>query len=177
MSEGDRRAGDRARVDAAVFAPDGVTWRRISPAWRTVQLIGSAIGWGLLAVVAAVPVQLIWQRWVITGPILAAVLALFGWSAWLVFRRWPWWGYAERAEDLWVRHGLMWRSLTVVPYGRMQVIDVTAGPIERAFGLATVTLVTASAQTDATIPGLPAAEAARLRDRLSELGDPRGSGL
>jgi hypothetical protein len=59
----------------------------------------------------------------------------------------------------------------------MQLIEVTAGPIDRIFGLATVQLHTASASTDARIPGLVAAEAQRLRDRLAALGEARAAGL
>jgi membrane protein YdbS with pleckstrin-like domain len=87
------------------------------------------------------------------------------------------WGYAERADDLLVRHGLLYRRLSIVPYGRMQFVDVTAGPLERLLGLATVQLHTAAAATDARIPGLTAAEAARLRDRLAALGGARAEGL
>ena len=65
----------------------------------------------------------------------------------------------ERADDLIVRRGLLFRQVSVVPYGRMQFIDVSAGPIDRLFGLATVQLHTAAAATDARIPGLPHAEA------------------
>ena len=87
------------------------------------------------------------------------------------------WGYAERAEDLLVRHGLLVRRLSIVPYGRMQFVDVTAGPGERLFGLATVQLHTAAAASDARIPGLRPQEAARLRDHLAELGEARAAGL
>jgi hypothetical protein len=59
----------------------------------------------------------------------------------------------------------------------MQLVEVESGPLERAFGLASVTLHTASASTDATIPGLTPDEAARLRDRLTELGEAQASGL
>jgi len=59
----------------------------------------------------------------------------------------------------------------------MQLVDVTAGPIERRFGIATVRLHTAAAGTDARIRGLPPDEAARLRDRLSALGEARSAGL
>jgi membrane protein YdbS with pleckstrin-like domain len=90
--------------------------------------------------------------------ILAALVWLF------VGRRYGSWGYAEREDDLLVRRGVMFARLSVVPYGRMQFIDVTAGPLERAFGLATVRLHTAAAATDARIPGLASEEAARLRD-------------
>jgi membrane protein YdbS with pleckstrin-like domain len=44
-------------------------------------------------------------------------------------------------------------------------------------GLATVQLHTASPGTTATIPGLPPAEAARLRDRLTEMGEAQAAGL
>ncbi len=87
------------------------------------------------------------------------------------------WGYAERAEDLLVRRGVMFRRLSVIPYGRMQYVQVTAGPFERAFGLATVQMHTAAAASDARIPGLPAVEAARLRDQLTSLGESHAMGL
>jgi uncharacterized protein len=96
---------------------------------------------------------------------------------WIVSRRYRAWGYAEREDDLLVRRGVMFARLSVVPYGRMQFIDVTAGPLERAFGLATVRLHTAAAATDARIPGLAREEAARLRDRLAELGEAQAAGL
>ena len=95
----------------------------------------------------------------------------------LLQRRVGAWGYLEREDDLLVRRGLMVRRLSVVPYGRMQFVDVTAGPVERSFGLATVRLHTAAAASDARIPGLEAAEAARLRDQLAGLGEARAAGL
>jgi len=109
---------------------------------------------------------------------LGGAALLLGVAAeWFVRRRFRSWGYAERADDLLVRRGVMFSRLSVVPYGRMQFVDVTAGPLERAFGLATVRLHTAAAATDARIPGLDAAEATRLRDRLAALGEARAAGL
>jgi membrane protein YdbS with pleckstrin-like domain len=109
---------------------------------------------------------------------LAAAAVALGAIAWpFVGRRFGSWGYAEREDDLLVRRGVMFARLSVVPYGRMQFIDVTAGPLERAFGLATVRLHTAAAATDARIPGLERGEAARLRDRLAELGEAQAAGL
>ncbi|WP_243716495.1 PH domain-containing protein [Actinomadura darangshiensis] len=86
-------------------------------------------------------------------------------------------GYVERADDFIVTHGVFVRRLIVVPYGRMQFVDVTAGLIERWMGIATVRMHTAAAATDATIPGLPTAEAAHLRDRLAQKGEERSMGL
>jgi membrane protein YdbS with pleckstrin-like domain len=105
----------------------------------------------------------------------ALVVGAISWA--FVSRRFRSWGYAEREDDLLIRRGVMFARLSVVPYGRMQFIDVTAGPLERAFGLATVRLHTAAAATDARIPGLEREEAARLRDRLAELGESQAAGL
>jgi uncharacterized protein len=71
----------------------------------------------------------------------------------------------------------MFSRLSVIPYGRMQYIDVTAGPLERSLGLATVKMHTAAAASDARIPGLERAEAERLRDRLAQLGEAQAAGL
>jgi len=105
------------------------------------------------------------------------VLALGVVAGWLARRRVRAWRYAEREDDLLVQRGLLFSRLSVVPYGRMQFIDVTAGPFERSFGLATVRMHTAAAASDARIPGLSSAEAARLRDRLAELGEAQAAGL
>src|SRR5581483_9791460 len=106
------------------------------------------------------------------GAIAAGVPVALGLTAaWVVARRFAAWRYAEREDDLLVRRGVMFSRLSVVPYGRMQFIDVTAGPFERAFRLATVRMHTAAAASDARIPGLEREEAARLRDRLAELGE------
>jgi membrane protein YdbS with pleckstrin-like domain len=108
---------------------------------------------------------------------LGAVLLLGLGAARFVSRRFHAWGYAEREDDLLVRRGVMFSRLSVVPYGRMQFIDVSAGPLERSFGLATVHMHTAAAASDARIPGLGREEAARLRDRLAELGEAQAAGL
>ena len=104
------------------------------------------------------------------------VLVLGALFAWIQWRRFNSWGYAERKDDLLVRRGVMFSRLSVIPYGRMQFIDVTAGPLERIFGLATVKMHTAAAASDARIPGLERAEAERLRDRLAELGEAQAAG-
>ncbi len=119
---------------------------------------------------------------VVAGPVEgAAALVLTaagtGWVLVAVERRWRAWGYAEREDDLLVRRGVLVRRTSVVPYGRMQYVDVTSGPLDRRLGLATVTLHTAAAATDASIPGLLTEEATRLRDRLAALGEARQAGL
>ena len=108
---------------------------------------------------------------------LVVTAALTGLLLVAVERRFAAWGYLEREDDLLVRRGVLVRRTSVVPYGRMQYVDVTAGPLDRRMGLATVTLHTAAAATDASVPGLLAPEAARLRDRLAALGEARQAGV
>jgi membrane protein YdbS with pleckstrin-like domain len=107
----------------------------------------------------------------------AAVVLVGLWVAWLVPRQVRALRYAERDDDMLIRRGIMFRSLVVVPYGRMQYVDVNAGPIDRWLGIAKVQLHTAAPATDASIAGLPPAEAARLRDRLASRGEARLAGL
>jgi membrane protein YdbS with pleckstrin-like domain len=132
--------------------------------WVVVLLAGLGIGWALAP----------YWMWPVG---MALVVAYAIWRSFVTVRAVRAWGYAERDQDLLVRHGLLVRRLSIVPYARMQFVDVTAGPLERAFGLATVQLHTASAASDAKVPGLPPEEASRLRDRLTALGEDRAEGL
>jgi uncharacterized protein len=154
--------------------PDSVDWRPISLRLLWVRLI-QLTTWTLALVLASLVAALVFDRLLL----LVTVALVLGGAvrAVLVARSVRSWGYAERAEDLLVRHGLFIRRLSIVPYARMQFIDVTAGPLERAFGIATVALHTAAAASDAVVPGLEAAEATRLRDRLAALGEARHEGL
>ena len=129
----------------------------------------------LLVVVAVVVVVLGATVWGLA--LLGATLVLGVLVERSLRRRFSSWGYLERADDLLVRRGVLVSRLSVVPYGRMQFVDVTAGPLERSFGLATVRLHTAAAASDARIPGLERAEAARVRDQLAELGESHLAGL
>ena len=86
-------------------------------------------------------------------------------------------GYAERDDDLLIRGGIFFQRVMVVPYGRMQYVDIGVGPVERSLGLCTLKLHTASPGTNASIPGLPTEEGARLREQLSARGEARLAGL
>lgn len=155
--------------------PDAVSFRPVSPRfWLARQAVLAALAVPLLlaGIVAVVAAPGAGSAALLGGGALVVVLL------WAVERgRYLAWGYAERDEDLVVRRGLAFRRISVVPYGRMQFIDVAAGPVDRLFGLATVQLHTAAAASDARIPGLRLADAQRLRDRLATLGEARATGL
>lgn len=158
---------------ADVFDDPTVTWNRVSPRIKTARRVGLVVVVVAFAGVIAVPAAFVSALWWL----LAVPAVALAWGWWLIGRNWSSWGWAERDEDLLVRRGYLYRSLVVVPYGRMQVVDVEAGPVARALGFASVTLVTASAQTDAHIHGVPQAQAEQLRDRLSARGEAQAAGL
>ncbi len=156
------------------FAPDGVTWLPVSDRLAT--------GRRLVVVLFAVPAAavLVVLAVLVRPTLLVGLLGLAGglaWAWWVIGSQVRAMGYAERAEDLLVRKGIMFRSIVVVPYGRMQFVDVQAGPIARRLGYSAVQLHTASPGTDASIDGLPPQEASRLRDRLARRGEARLAGL
>lgn len=143
-----------------------LTLRRVQVGVVTAVFVLAAV---IGPVVAGVP---------LVALVLGLVLLATGSAAWVIAgRRFHAWGYEERADDLLVRRGLLLRRLSVVPYGRMQFVDVTAGPFERMFGLSTVRLHTAAAASDARIPGLAGDDARRLRDALAARGEARSMGL
>lgn len=156
------------------FEPAGVKWtyasRRLIAARLIVgivpnALLGAAVGAG---------------AWLLGAPPAASVavaVAVVAWWAWVLVRQVTAHGWVERQDDLMVKRGRIFRRVTVVPYGRMQYVEVNAGPVARAFGLARVQLHTASPGTDAHLAGVPAEEAARLRDRLTVRGEARLAGL
>jgi membrane protein YdbS with pleckstrin-like domain len=163
-----------ALVRAEEHVPD--EWFRPSPRLRQVrrlQVAGATLAAAAAAAVVAAIVLGAWPAVIAAGAgvVAGAVAERFA------QRRVQAWAYCEREDDLLVRRGVLFTRLSVVPYGRMQFVDVTAGPVERSFGLATVRMHTAAAASDARIPGLSTADASRLRDQLAALGEAKAAGL
>jgi len=162
-------------MDDPFAPPTGQAWIRVSPKlarmrrWMLVILAGVP-----MAAVVAILATASAVAGLVSGAVAVAVL-VWGWFS--IGRNYRSWGYVERADDLLVTHGAFYRSLTVVPYGRMQLVDVSAGPIERTFGLVNVKLHTAAATTDAKVCGLTPHDAGALRDRLTALGEAHAAGL
>jgi Uncharacterized conserved protein len=174
--QGPQQAPPVYRADQAFAPGGGLQWAPISKRHAWHRLL-TAVLWAIP--VGGVGAFIVWRN----GSVLAAAMwvvavilgAVLTWLVAELDRRA--YGYAERADDLIVTHGVFVKRLIVVPYGRMQFVDVTAGLLERWMGIATVRMHTAAAATDATIPGLPTAEAALLRDRLAHKGEERSMGL
>lgn len=174
---------ERAPLSNRAIDPEGLVWTRVSPKHLSVVVLSTlfgtlfwtvALGWP--AVLAAVGV---WRGallpWLLLPP--AVVVAVGAVSVVLAPRRVRAIGYAERGEDLLVRRGLLYQRVLVIPYGRMQYVDVSVSPLQRAFGLASVQLHTAAVGSHAEIPGVEHAEASRLRERLTARGQALLAGL
>lgn len=101
---------------------------------------------------------------IIAGPVLLIALALI---IRIPQTRYNARGYQISADRLRVVRGLMFRADTVVPFGRVQHIDVAQGPLERFFGIATLTLHTAgNHNASVALPGLGEALAREMREDI-----------
>jgi uncharacterized protein len=169
-------ADPNASANADAFAaPPGTQWEPVSP---RLQAMRRAIGTAVIGIVTVGVAIGLASVGTITSLIAAAAgIVLAAWLWVVVGRNFRSWGYTERQDDLLVVHGALFRTLVVVPYGRMQLVDLQAGPIERMFGIVTVRLHTASASTDARICGLEPARAELLRERLASRGEAHAAGL
>ncbi|MGD9954902.1 MAG: PH domain-containing protein [Candidatus Nanopelagicales bacterium] len=176
--EAEREAPSPSTTVAEVFRPPGGDWVRVSPVLARAYRIELAITFGIGVLLVCGGLLLIPDVPRAVPAINAAeALDAFVWIWIVIGRRVGSWGYAERADDLLVTSGILFRRLVIVPYGRMQLVDVTAGPLHRLLGITTVQLHTAAATTDASIPGLTPDVAADLRDRLARRGEERSAGL
>jgi membrane protein YdbS with pleckstrin-like domain len=152
-----------------LFVRDG-SWHQLARAYRTVQLISLTAGFVLVAVAAPIIAAVTGTGWVwIPAGALLVVLAI---TLILTPRQIRSFGYRLRENDL-----VLFQRVVAVPYGRMQLVDITHGPLDRAFGIAQLKLVTAAAASAVVIPGLTQDAAEKLRDVLIAVAESRRTGL
>jgi membrane protein YdbS with pleckstrin-like domain len=105
------------------------------------------------------------------------VAALLAWGAYVVVRQVPAISWVELPDEIVIRRGRIFRRMVVVPYGRLQYVDLQSGPLMRHIGLATIEIHTATPSSSGEVPGLPTEVAESLRERLSERGESLRAGL
>jgi len=135
---------------------------------RQMQIHGAMAGLFLLAAAAvgeAVVDSLVPLPF---GLFLAAALLILVYLAVLAPpRRYRAWGYGIDSDELQVRRGVWTRVHTVVPLDRVQHIDVSQGPLERALGICSLVLHTAGTlHSQIVLPGLARSTAEGLRDEI-----------
>lgn len=142
--------------------------RTLEPRIRTVWIIQSGISATLLGLVTGVAFALLPVGGAWVGAAVFTALFLLG----VVFAvlRYRSWSYEVREDSLYLERGVVTRVRTVVPYVRIQHVDVSRGPLERVFGLATTVVYTAGSRgADVSIPGLTPERAGDLQTRLKQL--------
>lgn len=135
---------------------------------RLMQIRGAIAGSVLLAAAA------VGEAWVDRlvalpfGLLLGAGLLLLIYLALIAPpRRYRAWAYGMDRDELQVRRGVWTRVQTVVPLDHVQHIDVSQGPLERAFGICSLVLHTAGTlHSQIVLPGLTRATAEGMRDEI-----------
>lgn len=136
---------------------------RVRRQWR-IEAAGSTV---MLAIFAlATSAFLPWTLPVRLAAALAAIVAVGSGLQWVVSIRYRYWRYGLAEDVLILERGVWTRKRSMTPYFRVQNVDVTQGPLERWLGLKRLTIRTASAFTDASIPGLDGQAAEDLRVRI-----------
>ena len=93
-----------------------------------------------------------------------------GFSFWLTKKGFEIKGFALREKDITYRSGYIFRSVTTIPFNRVQHCEITEGPIERQFGLKKLEVFTAGGQSsDLSIPGLKGEQAQQLKEYITKL--------
>ena len=153
-------------------------WKSVSPKY----LFEALIEVGLIAIIPLVASTIpLWVEGTSLEPLsvlpLVVVVIVVGMAVAFVPRRVRALGYALRSDDVVFKRGVFFQRQVAVPYGRLQLVDVTRGPLSRVLGLAELRLVTAAATTGVVIPGLPFSVAQQLRDELIAVAETRRAGL
>ena len=158
---------DPARLPTA----DDVAWQALDPRYvRRLQVdagITSLVIFGGLLVLEILPFPLKEAMSIGLAAAVAGLILLRG-LAWPVVSV-PKKGYAIRTRDILYRSGVLWRSTVAIPFDRVQHVETSHTPLDRAFRLATLKLYTAGgAGGDLKIHGMPADVAESLRVFLLE---------
>ncbi|WP_254271043.1 PH domain-containing protein [Haloarcula marina] len=137
---------------------------RVRLLWAVRTAVAASVLAGLALVadrfVVSVPSSIVGVGWLLLV-VLGTVHAVFAHRIWR---------FALQEDALFLVRGVLTRTDTSVPYVRVQHVDTTRGPVERAAGLASVVVYTAGSRgADITIPGLRPERATELRERLRDL--------
>jgi membrane protein YdbS with pleckstrin-like domain len=146
---------DDSPLELTPLDPKYVTTTRIASA---IGLLPCVVGAGVLEIAKVSP----------PGSFLIPILLLYTFAAFVLpARKYRHWGYDMGADRLQIVRGYMFYRDTIVPFGRIQHIDVDQGPIDRRYGLATLTVHTAgNHNSKVALPGLALADASAMREAI-----------
>ena len=143
---------------------DALEWQPLDPAYRKRLVVDRLITIGFILAGTALAVILpgfeVLRAILLVGGAGIVAVAMLVWP----FVAVPRMGYALRDKDLVYRSGVFWRSVTAVPFNRIQHVETSSSPLDRRFSLATLKLFTAGGSGgDLKIDGLHRERAEQLR--------------
>lgn len=133
------------------------------------ELIASAIFFSIVCFVLLF--FTLWNRWWnewYFWPIWLGWIAWASTSVFFTFKNYEIAGYALRQKDIAYRRGVLYRTITTIPLNRMQHCEITEGPVEKMFDLATLKIFTAGgSSSDLAISGLHKEEAYKIKEFIT----------
>lgn len=148
---------------------DQTAFHKISPkairVWQWTNAIGNLFYFGIPIAYAAIFGFAGFHSWIIwIGTFFIFLIWLLGIS-WLPYKTWSNWRYAIDEREIELKHGIFFKTRTLIPLSRVQHVDTRQGPLLRWYNLSTVTISTAA--TTHEIPGLDTVLADRVRRQIS----------
>jgi len=136
-------------------------------AWKITAGYYIAILWLITVAAFVLSMTFHFSYWIPAAGLILSIICTYI----FVFRipkiRWKRWRYEVFEQEIYIQHGLLIVTQTLVPMVRVQHVDTKQGPILKKYNLASVTISTAA--TTHVIPALLEEDAAELRDRISAL--------
>lgn len=141
------------------------------------------------------PEKKITTAWILTGLIASAVLSTIltapvilgtGFSGTTAFGiiftllatitvvhtvyRYRSWGFEVRDDHLYLEHGVLVKTYSMVPFVRIQHIDTQRNPVDRLLGLSQIVVYTAGSRgADVAIPGLEPEDTKEMQEKLRDV--------
>ena len=147
---------------------------RVSPRARTYWTVRALAGW----IVVAIPVTVVAAQ-VPAGRLIAVVATVIAVAHVIVMPRWRYRVHRWEAtpDAVYTQSGWINQERRIAPIARAQTVDTERGPLEQLFGLANVTVTTASAAGPVKIHGLERTDAEALAaDLTARAQDGAGDG-
>lgn len=146
---------------------DELVMEPMSPSYEREVITQQLIIWLPIILVSFLPLLLAQFIWLLAIPVF--VLLLAGFISSLIIKKALVKGIAMREFDIAYCSGLFWRKTVIVAFNRIQHVEVSSGPLQRKFGLASVKLFTAGGTSvDVRIDGLSKERAEQIRAFLAQ---------
>lgn len=141
--------------------------RDAKKAWRITASIYVTILWLLIIAWFVLTIIFEFPLWIALVAILVGLIFIFLFIYLIPMLRYRRWRYGIFEQEIYIQHGILIRTRTLIPMIRVQHVDTEQGPILKRFKLATVSISTAASTH--IIPALLEEDASALRDKISIL--------